>query len=252
MVFTPFEQLYSAAMALNNMGVSLLERSCHDEAMEAFGDALSLIQEISVSPSSERKIPPSEVEAKIDKASHILARCLHNDKDDSRARFCIISQEDSTSAIRSYLQKNDALCSSEICLIRVELMATSLPNGEDYYPGLETSIILYNCGNAHMWLASTLDPTYERAARAFKLFQLSASILETLSLHTHVQDSDALMAEHLPITILVLRRLVVVTSMLCMTSDSQDYYRIMLRLQDKFSLADALNPYMLQCAAGAA
>jgi hypothetical protein len=251
MVFTPFEQLYSASMALNNMGVSLLERSCHDEAMEAFGDALSLIQEISIAPSG-RNIPPSEVEAKIDKASHNLARCLHKGKDDSRASFCIISQEDSASAIRSYLQKNDTFRSADICLIRVELMATSLPNGKDYYPGFETSVILYNCGNAHMWLASSLDPTYERAARALKLFQLSASILETLSLYTHVQDSDALMAEHLPITILVLRRLVVVTSMLYMTSDSQEYYRSTIRLQDKFLLADVLNPYMMQCAAGAA
>jgi hypothetical protein len=71
------QSLYTAAMALNNMGISLLERARHSESIEAFGEALGLMRKLSENLSEqELQISCSAIEAKLEKVSHNLSRCL--------------------------------------------------------------------------------------------------------------------------------------------------------------------------------
>jgi hypothetical protein len=106
---SPSQSLYTAAMALNNMGVSLLECARHSESIEAFGEALGLMRKLSENHSEqELQIPCSAIEAKLEKVSHSLSHCLspvHGKQEKAQTSFGVISLEDSATAVRSCLPK---------------------------------------------------------------------------------------------------------------------------------------------------
>jgi hypothetical protein len=247
----PFQSLNTAAMALNNMGVALLERARHSESIKAFGEALGLMRELSENRSEqELQIACSAIEAKLGKIIRDLSRCLSSvdgDKEKEPTRFCVISLKDSATAVRSCLQ--NVTLSSSVFLIRIELMAISSTDDKDYSVGLESSVILYNFGIAFRCMASGAHSMSDNSAvRAFNLLQLSISTLDTW----YDQSDDVLMTEHLPVTILILQRLVLITAKLQMESESQRYVCRLKRLQNKFVKADAVHFYMVHSSARAA
>jgi hypothetical protein len=238
-------------MALNNMGVSLLTRGQYNDAIMAFGDAIALISQVSNCTFGESL--PALVQAKLERASRALARCALDVstnivKNDNKAstKYCVISQDDCAATCRSCLQTEDT---GTVFLIRLERTAKSIPadTKERYFAGFESSIILYNCANAHLCCGSWARPNHEQTIvvdSALSILQHSSSILEQI-----MKDDDA--SEHLPLAMIVLRLLVLVPWIFGVAFDAGGYFSDLVHLQEKFLLLDS--PTWLQhIAAGAA
>jgi hypothetical protein len=222
------QRTFTAAIALNNTGVSLLERGSYPEAKEAFKNAISVMQEISASrekqdeASRNRPFSSSALDAKLHKAYYNLANCAAV-KDDSKMKFCVFTEEESAAVIGAAVQDEDMFYdSSTTFLIRIEKSTLDCENaGVD----LESSIILHNYGKVYKCLATTATTSAcarELCEGAFKLFQLSYALL--------ARDEQG----SLPISILILRSLTSFASTLGMEREAEAYCSHMLDLQDSF------------------
>jgi hypothetical protein len=224
---TSMQRAYTVAIALNNLGVSLLERDSYPEAKEAFQDAISVMMEISAKceeqkMSTKRSLSSSTLDAKIRKASYNLSNCAAV-KDDSKIKFCVFTKEESAAVTGAALQdENMFYDSSTTFLIRIE---KTIHDCENSGVDLESSIILHNYGNVYKCLATTANTSAcakELCQGAFRLFQLSYSLLG--------RDEEG----SPPISILILRSLACFASTLGMDREAKAYYSHMLNLKDSF------------------
>jgi hypothetical protein len=239
---TTLQRAYTAAIALNNVGVSLLERGSYLQATEAFQDAMNVMKEISATcaeqGSRKRPLAFSTLDAKLHKASYNLATCV---KDDSRMNFCVLTEEDSPAVITKALQdKNTFFYSATTFLIRIE---KSMRDGEISEVDIESSIILHNFGNVYKCLATTAttaSSAKELCEGALKLFEFSFSLLQN-------HDED-----YLPISILILRSLASFALTLGKEREAESYYLHMLELEDCFLQMDYMLVESSESAAAAA
>jgi hypothetical protein len=248
---TSFQRAYTTAIALNNMGVSLLERRCYNQAVDAFGDAVTVMRKVfrysQGSPAKASKprrlCGPSTLDFMLQKARYNLANCQRDfdsgQKSDSQMNFCIITEEGFAAVIRTVLQDTDTFASSKTFLVRIELEGKSILECENREPEFEAAIILHNFGNLYMCLASTATSsarTRQHSQSAIGLFELSHTVLKN-----YYSEDHEFLGQVLPVSILVLRSLVILTSFLGMESDEQAYYSDILDLQDFFlEVEDAL------------
>jgi hypothetical protein len=238
------QRAYTAAIALNNVGVSLLERGSCLQAREAFLDAMNVMKEISIicaeQVSGKRPLAFSTLDAKLHKASCNLANCVAV-KDDLRMNFCVLTEEESPAVIAAALQdENMFFNSSTTFLIRIE---KSMRDGEISDVDIESSIILHNFGNVYKCLATTATTAScakELCEGALKLFEFSFSLLRK-------HDGD-----YLPVSILILRSLASFASGLGMEYEAESHYSHMLELEDYFLQTDYMFVESSESAAAAA
>jgi hypothetical protein len=170
---------HRAAIALNNMGVSLLKRRAYRQGMETLKDAIFVMERVLRPPliSSQRvgETPNSTsyAEAKVHRASKRMA---NPQPIPSAGGIDVVSQ----CAIFSHRSCSGSLLHrASSSLLRIE--ATDLVSREDRDSDLESSIMLYNFGLAHLCMAKLAKTPIKLQEGALKLFNMAYSILATLS-----------------------------------------------------------------------
>jgi tetratricopeptide (TPR) repeat protein len=218
-----FKTVYTAAMALNNMGVSLVERGRHSEAIDALKEATVLLRQLA--QDEIRLSSSANIYKTLGNAYYNIYRCQTDIQSSIVSQgLCVITEEEIAAVIRKSL--SETTDTSIIFLIRMELAPRSTPNGSNHVADMESSIILYNTSNAFLCMGAAADTTARAikcARRAFKLYQLSYAILENMTGYTCPTISNESVAALIPFSILVLQMLVSVASMLGMTSDAEYY-----------------------------
>jgi hypothetical protein len=266
MTSSSLERLYTTCMALNNRGISLLTRGHTEDAIIAFGDAITLMRQVSLPFERRTRTNSASVEAKLERAARTLARSAldvsttatkNNNKGCNTTKYCVISQDDCAATIRSFLQTNKE-DTETVFLIRLELSATSsIPadtTNEKYLAAFESSILLYNCANAHLSCSSSWAGTRIPSEETLIVVDSCISILHhAFTILEHIMLDDD---EHLPLAILVLRMLVLVPWMIGVVvpaacNGSGTLLDRLVHLQEKFYRLDSPT-WWQHIAAGAA
>jgi len=219
---SPYQHTYMAAMALNNMGVSLLKRQADDEkAIEMLSLAVVLIRAISKGDSLTNSHFLNTVQTKLTEANQRLATCpLSNHLSD----FHVITHQDIFDAVLMFRQGNK-IASEPLppVLIQIERIASIMDDEKTYFPGFEFSIVLYNLGTYYLHMASLVglhDVTkaLEKRQCACELFQLSYAVLQTLVHEPIVRNHEDFMIQYPSFMMQVMQSLIHTTSMLGITS----------------------------------
>jgi len=220
-----FQQCYTAAMVLNNIGIFLLESQAEEEAIRTLSSAIFLMRAVANGNSVTDSELVHTVQARLTEANQKLASCPVSSR---LSDFHVITHQDIFNVVMNSCQRiMIAGEPSPLLLIRIERIASIVDDEEIYSPGFESSIILYNLGTAYLHMASTEELHSTKAAEkhgcAYGLFQLSYSILQTFAQDPIAQDHADFGDQYLPFMIRVLHSLVSTTSVLGLTSESAFY-----------------------------
>jgi hypothetical protein len=172
---------HRAAIALNNMGVSLLERRAYRQGMETLKDAVFVMKRVlrppSISSQGLCKTPNdsmSNAEAKVHRASKRMA----SPRPLSSAISIDVVSQCATFSHRSNLSGSSlhggSPSSSLSSPLRIE--ATDLISLEDRDSDLESSIMLYNFGLAHLCMAKLVKTPMKLQKVALQLFNMAYSL----------------------------------------------------------------------------
>lgn len=193
MATTTLETAYNTALTLNNVGVSLMERSCYQEAVGVLLEAVQMAKEISsaTSPRSDALVCMDDIHVKLKSANQRLA--YHSQYDGlveptaMGYRIAFVSFEDSMADFTARCLPDRNTISNPI-LIRLELSATSSLRSTNFSANIEAAVMLYNLGVGHLLLKQTGAWT-GYGAKAFKLFEFAFVILNEL-LGCGCEDED--------------------------------------------------------------
>jgi tetratricopeptide (TPR) repeat protein len=167
---------HRAAIALNNMGVSLLEQRAYRQGMETLKDAIFVMKHV-FRPQSRNaglgatSYSTGRTDVKINRA---VQRMTNPQPVPSTVIIDVISHgvaSSQSSPLGSILRAS----SSFAVPIRIE--ATDLDCPEDRDPELESAIMLYNFGLAHLCMAKLAKSPNELREGALKLFNMAYSII---------------------------------------------------------------------------
>jgi hypothetical protein len=171
---------HRAAIALNNMGVSLLERRAYRQGMETLKDAIFVMKRVLRPPSisSQGLCQTSNSTSYAEEKMHRASKRMANPQPISSAIIVDVVSRSATFSHRS--------CSSDSVLhggsssstlsspLRIE--ATDLISLEDRDADLESSIMLYNFGLAHLCMAKLVKAPIKLQEGALKLFYMAYSL----------------------------------------------------------------------------
>jgi hypothetical protein len=172
---------HRAAIALNNMGVSLLERRAYRQGMETLKDAIFVMKCVLRPPSISSsqglcKTPNSTsyAEAKV----HLASKRMANPQPISSKRSIDVLSQCATFSHRSCpsdsVLQGGSSSSPLSSPLRIEL--TDLVSLEDRDSDLESSIMLYNFGLAHLCMAKVVKTPIKLQKGALTLFNMAYSI----------------------------------------------------------------------------
>lgn len=180
------DDTYAAALALNNMGVTLLARCLYAEALRSLHSAVMKLQE---SRDDHRLVGSTETSEMLHSAYRSLAdNALPHSRLDLKTgiqmKIAVIDEEDITDYVRCCvnerrIQQNDSSCPLPLILVRMELSATSISTAQSYFGGLDLSILFYNFGIAYLVAANLVDTKQTLFLEALELFQMSAVNLDS-------------------------------------------------------------------------
>jgi hypothetical protein len=181
---------HRAAIALNNMGVSLLEQRAYRQGMETLKDAIFVMKRV-FRPQSRN----STLGATLDstrgtdvKIHRAVQRMANPQPVPSAVIVDVISHGASShsSPLGSILRESSS--SSFTVPIRIE--ATDLDFPEDRDPDLESSIMLYNFGLAHLCMAKLAKTPMKLREGALKLFNMAYSIVSNKNALSRFSDDE--------------------------------------------------------------
>jgi hypothetical protein len=172
---------HRAAIALNNMGVSLLERRAYRQGMETLKDAIVVMKRV-LRPASHSqgfgKTPNSTsyAEAKVHRASKRMATAQPVP---SAVSIDVISH----CATFSHRSDSGSILhggSSYPLSSPIRIEANDLVSREGRDSDLESSIMLYNFGLAHLCMAKLVKSPIKVLEGALTLFNMAYSVFDTL------------------------------------------------------------------------
>ena len=238
------EQAYMAAVALNNTGVELLGSHFYDEAIDLFNTAVVIMRNL-VSPEERPASLPfslSNIHETIRQANMKLRQEVPRLGENSPLKFMIVTEETASSAVETILQREEhegcLMLSTTVPLVRMELQSKCIRDifADDSQSSLnfESSIILYNYGNACKSLAffsASADGAQQNYQGAYQLSELSQSLL--LRQKESPEAHDELLS--IPISILILRSITVVATILRLEESHQRYFlSLFLEMKEAF------------------
>lgn len=234
------DEAYAAAVALNNIGVSLLQRHSFRPAMEAFNDALAIMRDLSrysVDESGKSFHPRamgsiSRVGDKLRRARQDLASSIASvvyNKERADIDFCVLTENEAATVVIDALKSQSVFTKNTCFLIRIE----SYDADELVELDLESAVILQNYGNVYRCLAFVSEPIKARqhSENAFKLFNLAFSLLRG---QCDDEMSEDVPSKFLPISILILRSLVTFAAILGMNEQEKEFDSHMSDFRDLF------------------
>lgn len=236
------DEAYSTAIALNNIGVSLLQQYSFRPAMAAFTDALAVMRDISryAVDESGKTLHPRAM-GSISTASEKLRRARQDlassivavDKTTLEIDFSIFTENDAATVVGAALNNQNVFTGNTCYLITLE----SYDVDDLVELDLESSVILQNYGNVYRCLAFVSEPNKARqhAESAFKLFNLAFSLVCG---QCEEEIHGDIPSKLLPISILILRNLIAFATILEMneqvqvlTSHMSDYQELFLEVE---------------------
>lgn len=172
---------YKGIIALNNIGVTLLERACYRQAMTVFKSAIHLMKNIFGDEHiQEHQSDLRDTERHLQLAHKVLASSLlHGSTSYPQkiAGFEICFGDMNFTAMKSLLQQN-AKSSVGVPLRIGDMCVQEIYLGQD--TDLETAILMYNMGLSYQFAADeATDPSSicDMLSGCRRLFQFAASIL---------------------------------------------------------------------------
>lgn len=244
---TTLQRSYIAAIALNNMGVSLMERKCHAQATETFRSAVSIMRAVSSvfhdePTDSSRPLHTSE---ELDRMLRQARRSLFNScgsthSQEDQANLCVLTENESATVVNEHLrQRRDSFAFEETpsYFIRIESTRLSIRDCGSNDPVLEAAIVLHNFGASHKFMARTrtdAETARECYHGAFVLCSFAYTVLRDPGNHEDFQDTEEFLSYYLPVSIIVLRSLVSLATMLGLDEDALAYNSEMTHRQDHF------------------
>jgi len=235
------EKVRLAALALNNLGISFIQRRRTEQSRKAFEDALTMVAAL-VRPDAETTsdcILSSSIDTILNKASSAIIDLTENTCTSS---FQIVTIDDIAETVQKRTQ--DGCNTSTPIFIRMELKGTFLEVCEFDNPTVETAIILYNFASAYQFFATTETMTTTTAQRsqylerAIRLFELLLSVIESNPSLGNIGDNGCGL-ELLAFSILALHGLVVCSTMKNARSPVEETYTKKLSaLQEEFMVHD--------------
>ena len=167
-----------AALALNNIGVSLLERGCYREGMEVLQDGIRTMKSMfkaSEDSTDDVTDPSNDPLEKLhkarDKASQVSSQVIDTS---STAKIKTLSfQVDGLSGVLEHLGKSP---SSTFYLVRMDIpleCAVSVSNT----PDLESAVLLYNFGMAQLLISSVISNSQPMVENSHRILHLASSIV---------------------------------------------------------------------------
>jgi len=144
--FTVHETAYRAAIALNNMAVSLQERRCDRQALDTFQDALDMCRMASsslpIDSHSQAAAETLDIRTRLRKATERLSSPMPMKRRHSRMSFSVLSDDaDCVTALESISSHGEV---GHAILIRIEEYGSESASLRDI--DLDSSAILQNFG----------------------------------------------------------------------------------------------------------
>lgn len=248
---------YTASIALNNVGASLLARRCYNEALEAFTDAITIMHEASI---CESRLSNDDINAALEKSYHDLSycgfgSCLKFQKNNCFVRMRFITENDFADTVKDGFVESDEYDHLALNIVRIELSETTICDGMAYFRGTERSILLNNLAAAYLCVATTSE-IYSSTARylslAYQMLQLACSNLEAVCQYNCI-DGDELRVRILPFTLLILQTLDRLAPALQIPFDAFEHYTIVfLDVLEEFLATDDMYASCLRATAAAA
>lgn len=174
-------QDYRAAIALNNMGVSLLERACYRQAMETLQDGIHVMKEV-FRPDRSAAGSSSEVDFKLHQAAQRVASPVRMCTPWLNVSLQTLSFDLSLSPVLNYLRESP----STTCFLPIRIDLPPECGFGDFRlhePDFESAIILYNFGVANLLLSKVASGTVSEKLRgnAMSILNLASSVLSKRS-----------------------------------------------------------------------
>jgi exonuclease VII small subunit len=171
---------HRAAIALNNMGVSLLERRAYRQGMETLKDAIFVMKCVlrprSIISSQGLGEMPSSISYAEEKVHRASKRMANPQPIPSAMCIDVVSR---CATFSHYPHHSDSvLRMSSSSPLRIE--ATDHISLEDRDSDLESSIMLYNFGLAHLCMAKLVKTPIKLQEGALTLFKMAYCVLAPL------------------------------------------------------------------------
>jgi hypothetical protein len=243
------QNLNRAAMALNNIGVSLLERGMFRDAMATFKDAVKIHTEAMMAASSKTLCTTEHC---LKMASKRMLKVSTKGTKQQRSfpiRLVACSMSDLPNIARIALEEGPT--ASQAFAVRVEDF--DLENGPSLESDLKSAILLLNLAASLLcWGQAAKCPVkqYKLIKSAMKIFAASHAVL--IARQTHCMDTDS-SNTLLFIEALVLCNLVQLSSTLSDRTTSTALYDKFVQLRDIMyeELDDYCQPVQMHTAAAA-
>ena len=186
------DSTYKAVVALNNSGVTLLQHQRYMEGLLTFKDALILMKnsfqgdDAPSATATSSSLQQHQVNVALQGAWHRTSR-MHEDKTISqKADIVVITDHDNPFEVYKALEANRGT----FCCIKIDAVEweSCCPDSERF--NIESSIIMYNYGIAHL-LLSCLSPTTGSVSAtwhtqtSYHLFELAYSVIDMHLMASH-------------------------------------------------------------------
>lgn len=177
--------LYRGALALNDMGVSLLERGAYRAALDTLKDAIFVMKR--VFPSSHHLHPGSyDIDAKLSRAYSKLASSKLEKPCSLNVE--IVPHNVEFEALRSVLLRTSTPCNRQVnFVIKIEVF-----DAEDQCVDVHSAILLHNFAVAHLSMSRLANSSSFVQRIRDGAFQLSSFARQTLGHLMQVDGPDTL------------------------------------------------------------
>lgn len=168
-------QVYRNAVALNNIGVDLVQRRCFEEALLTMMDATAAMKEALKVYNCEQAVCPTnlrQVQSMVDRANKQRSRAVPMEKRDMHRTL---------NCADSYNAVQDQPSHQTLFPIRIDDISPDIRSPCAFQdPDIDSAIVLFNFGVANLYAAhfAPLHKREEYQSQASFLFELSESILE--------------------------------------------------------------------------
>jgi len=231
---------YRGAVALNNVGVTLIERRCYRQAIETLKDAIFVMRGVFNTATEKNSASgfasTSGTEARLQRATE---RLVNPHPVSSSSLINVISHDGTRiqpSMLSSLLKEGKA--PSHSVTIRIESADVDSPYARD--PDLESAVMLFNFGIAHL-CSSKLSKSEVASKKlnqaALKLFNMAYAIISNKTSLSCMSDQDAERSceVRLVIAAIVLKQVVEVLKDMGNHSEANQSMQRLIRLQSAIS-----------------
>jgi tetratricopeptide (TPR) repeat protein len=236
---------HRAAIALNNMGVSLLEQRAYRQGMETLKDAIFVMKLVFRPQSRNSGLgAASDSTSSTDMKIHRAVQRMANPKPVPSAVIIDVVSHGVASSHCSPLGSILHESSSSSCTVAIRIEATDLDCPEDRDPDLESAMMLYNFGLAHLCMAKLAKSPMKLQEGALKLFNMAYSIISNKNGLSRLSEGEMRLKSEtrLLLAVTVLSNVVRVLTEMGKHAEANNSYQRLIRLGTAINELDYPGP----------